>query len=61
MKLAAKSLSVLAAAGLLAAATAPALASKKAAPPKDPTLIQLIEADLKALDKALFGPFTKAK
>ena len=50
-------LSVLAAAGLVIAAAAPAIAAKKAEQPK--TIIDYIEADLKALDKALFGPFTK--
>jgi hypothetical protein len=58
MKFAAQSLSVLAAAGLLMGATgaAPAIAAgKKAVKPKDPNLIELIDADLKAIDKALFG------
>lgn len=60
MKFAVQFLSVLAAAGLLGAvATTPAAASKKAK--KDPNLFELIEADLKAIDKALFGPFTKTK
>jgi hypothetical protein len=60
MKFAAQSLSVLAAAGLLIGAmgAAPAIAAgnkKAAAKPKDPTLIELIDADLKAIDKAIFG------
>jgi len=58
MKFATQGLSVLAAAGLLMGAmgAAPAMAAgKKAAKPKDPNLIQLIDADLKAIDKALFG------
>ena len=59
MKFAAQSLSVLAAAGLLIGAmgAAPAIAGAKkaAAKPKDPTLIELIDADLKAIDKAIFG------
>jgi hypothetical protein len=58
MKFAAQSLSVLAAAGLLMGAmgAAPAIAAgKKAEKPKDPNLIQLIDADLKAIDKAIFG------
>jgi len=62
MKLAARTLSALAAAGLVigAMASAPALAGKKAeAAPK--TIFDYIEADLKAIDKALFGPFTKTK
>jgi hypothetical protein len=59
MKYAAQGLSVLAAAGLLIGAmgAAPAVAAgkKAAAKPKDPTLIELIDADLKAIDKAVFG------
>ena len=58
MKFATQSLSVLAAAGLVlgAMSAAPAIAAgKKAAKPKDPDLFQLIDADLKAIDKALFG------
>ena len=60
MKIAAQSLSVLAAAGLLMGAmgAAPAMAAgskKTEAKPKDPNLIELIDADLKAIDKALFG------
>jgi hypothetical protein len=57
MKIAARVLSVLAAAGLLMGtmATAPvSAAGKKAEAPK--TIFDYIEADLKALDKALFGP-----
>jgi hypothetical protein len=56
MKLTAKFLSVLAAAGLVIGAmhAAPAIAGKKAeAAPK--TIFDYIEADLKALDKAIFG------
>lgn len=57
MKFAAKTLSALAAAGLLMGAMgAPAIA-KKAEQPKN--IFEIIEADLKALDKAIFGPFTK--
>ena len=58
MKFATQGLSLLAAAGLLIGAMggAPAMAAgKKAAKPKDPNLIQLIDADLKAIDKAIFG------
>jgi hypothetical protein len=60
MKFAAQSLSVLAAAGLLmgamGAAPADAAGSKKAAAkPKDPNIFELIDADLKAIDKAIFG------
>ncbi|MTD93511.1 hypothetical protein GIW81_04080 [Hyphomicrobium sp. xq] len=58
MKFAAQTLSVLAAAGLLMGAmgAAPAIAAgKKAATPKDPNIFQLIDADLKAIDKAIFG------
>ncbi len=58
MKFATQGLSVLAAAGLAMGAmnAAPAIAAgKKAAKPKDPDLFQLIDADLKAIDKALFG------
>ena len=58
MKFATQGLSVLAAAGLLMGAmgAAPAMAAgKKAAKPKEPNLIQLIDADLKAIDKAIFG------
>lgn len=54
----AKFLSALAAAGLVigAMSLAPALAGKKAAKPKkEPNLVELIDADLKALDKAIFG------
>jgi hypothetical protein len=40
--------------------SAPVLAGKKAeAAPK--TIFDYIEADLKAIDKALFGPFTTTK
>jgi hypothetical protein len=56
MKFAVQSLSVLAAAGLLMSAmgAAPAIAAgKKAEKPKD--IFQLIDADLKAIDKAIFG------
>lgn len=55
MKLAAQFLSVLAAAGLLIGTmgSAPAVAGKKAEAPK--TIFDYIEADLKALDKAIFG------
>lgn len=60
MKLTARFLSALAAAGLLGAvATTPVAASKK--PKKDPNLFELIEADLKAIDKAIFGAPKKAK
>jgi hypothetical protein len=58
MKYAAQGLSVLAAAGLLIGVmgAAPAIAAgKKSAKPKDPTLIELIDGDLKAIDKAIFG------
>ena len=59
MKFAAQTLSVLAAAGLLISAmgAAPAIAAgkKAAAKPKDPDLFQLIDSDLKAIDKAIFG------
>jgi hypothetical protein len=59
MKFAAQTLSVLAAAGLLMGAmgAAPAIAAgkKAATKPKDPNLIELIDADLKAIDKAIFG------
>ena len=58
MKFATQGLSVLAAAGLLmgAMSAAPAVAAgKKAAKPKDPNIFELIDADLKAIDKALFG------
>ena len=53
MKFAAHVLSVLAAGGLLIGAigSAPALAGKKA----EPTIFDLIDKDLKALDKAIFG------
>ena len=41
--------------GAMSAAPADA-AGKKAAPkPKDPNIFELIDADLKAIDKALFG------
>ena len=56
MKFAAQFLSVLAAAGLLVGAmgSAPVIAGgKKAEAPK--TIFDYIDADLKALDKALFG------
>jgi hypothetical protein len=62
MKFATQSLSVLAAVGLVMGAmgAAPAIAGKKAAAkPKDPDLFQLIDADLKAIDKALFGTSKK--
>ena len=59
MKYAAQSLSVLAVAGLLMGAmgAGPVIAAgkKAAAKPKDPDLFQLIDADLKAIDKAIFG------
>lgn len=58
MKFATQSLSVLAAAGLLMGAmgAAPVIAAgKKAAKPKDPNIFELIDADLKAIDKAIFG------
>ena len=58
MKFATQTLSVLAAAGLLMGAmgAAPAMAAgKKAAKPKDPNIFELIDADLKAIDKAIFG------
>ena len=59
MKFAIKSISALAAAGLLMGAmgAAPAIASgkKAAAKPKDPNIFELIDADLKAIDKAIFG------
>jgi hypothetical protein len=62
MKLTAYALSALAAAGLLIGTlSAPALAGKKAAKPKDPNIFELIEADLKALDKAIFGTPKKTK
>ncbi len=56
MKFAAKTLSALAAAGLLMGTmgSAPVIAAgKKAEAPK--TIFDYIEADLKALDKAIFG------
>jgi hypothetical protein len=58
MKFAVQTLSVLAAAGLLlgTTGTGPAMAGAKA---KDPDLFQLIDADLKRLDKAIFGPHKK--
>ncbi|MCC7253949.1 hypothetical protein [Hyphomicrobium sp.] len=61
MKRTALVLSALAAAGLLIGTmgSAPAIAGKKAEAPK--TIFDYIEADLKAIDKALFGPFTKKK
>jgi len=58
MKFATQGLSVLAAAGLLMGAmgAAPAMAAgKKAAKPKDPNIFEIIDADLKAIDKAIFG------
>jgi hypothetical protein len=59
MKFATQGLSVLAAAGLLmgAMSAAPAIAAgkKAAAKPKDPNIFELIDADLKAIDKAIFG------
>lgn len=64
MKVTARFLSALAAAGLMmgAMSSAPALAAgKKAAKPKDPNIFELIEADLKALDKAIFSPPKKTK
>jgi hypothetical protein len=59
MKFAAHTLSVLAAAGLLMGAmgTAPALAGKKG--DRDHDIIKRIDADLKRLDKAIFGPHRK--
>jgi hypothetical protein len=58
MKFAAKTLSALAAAGLLVGAigATPALAGAKA---RDHDLIKLIDADLKRIDKAIFGPHRK--
>jgi hypothetical protein len=55
MKFAAQTLSALAAAGLLigAMASVPAFAGKKAEAPK--TIFDYIDADLKAIDKAIFG------
>lgn len=64
MKHTAKFLSALATAGLMIGtmSSAPALAGKKAAKAKkEPTLVQLIDADLKALDKAIFGAPKKKK
>src|SRR5688572_27829447 len=58
MKFVAKSLSVLAAAGLVMGATA-ALAAKKA--PEQKNIFELIEADLKAIDKEIVKIFTPAK
>jgi uncharacterized transporter YbjL len=58
MKFATQSLSVLTAAGLLmgAMSAAPAMAAgKKATKAKDPNIFELIDADLKAIDKAIFG------
>jgi len=58
MKLAGKTLSALAAAGLLMGAmgAAPAFADKK-----EKTIVDYIEADLKAIDKAIVKIFTPAK
>ena len=58
MKLTAKTLSALAAAGLMMGAmgSAPALADKQ-----DKTIIDYIDADLKAIDKALIKIFTPPK
>lgn len=59
MKFAAKTLSALAAAGLLAGAmmSAPAVAADK----KEKTIIDYIDADLKAIDKELMKIFKPAK
>lgn len=65
MKFAAHTLSILAAAGLLMGATAstPVIAAgKKAEKPKEPDIFQLIDSDLKSIDKAIFGaPKAKKK
>jgi hypothetical protein len=63
MKLAAQFLSVLAATGLLLGAmgSAPVIAGGKKAETKEPNIFELIDADLKALDKAIFGPPKKEK
>lgn len=57
MKLTAKFLSVLAAAGLVIGAmhAAPAIAAGKKAEAAPKTIFDYIDADLKALDKAIFG------
>jgi len=59
MKLAAKTLSALAAAGLVmgAMAASPAVADDK----KEKTIFDYIEADLKAIDKEITKIFTPAK
>ncbi|MGE0022966.1 MAG: hypothetical protein AB7S70_04965 [Hyphomicrobium sp.] len=59
MKLVAKTLSALAAAGLVmgAIAAAPAIAEEK----KEKTIFDYIEADLKAIDKEITKIFTPAK
>ncbi|MGE4247639.1 MAG: hypothetical protein AB7E66_16720 [Parvibaculaceae bacterium] len=59
MKLAAKTLSALAAAGLVmgAIAAVPAIAEEK----KEKTIFDYIEADLKAIDKEITKIFTPAK
>ena len=59
MKFAAKTLSALAAAGLLAGAmmSAPAFSAEK----KEKTIIDYIDADLKAIDKELIKIFTLPK
>jgi hypothetical protein len=56
MKFTAQTLSALAAAGLLMGATgsAPALAAEK----KEKTIVDYIDADLKAIDKAIVKIFT---
>ena len=58
MKFTAQTLSALAAAGLMMGAmgSAPALADKK-----EKTLVDYIDADLKAIDKALIKIFTPPK
>jgi hypothetical protein len=58
MKFAAKCLSVLAVAGLVMGTVGTASASGKK---EETDLVKIIDADLKALDKALFGWLTPKK
>jgi hypothetical protein len=41
--------------------SAPVIAGGKKAEKKEPNIFELIDADLKALDKAIFGPPKKEK
>jgi hypothetical protein len=59
MKFAAQCLSVLTAAGLVMGTVVPADASGKKKEETD--IVKIIDADLKALDKALFGWLTPKK